>query len=112
MSVKPFCISQTPNNQILFQSASFIRSGCWTRGAGNPHRKRGVAQAQKGSSWFGSGALCSAARMVRDGIAALRAGVSRTLKLKQLGPSAVSKDMLVQRFQAFASEVLVHPVHE
>src|SRR3954454_24017917 len=26
--------------------------------------------------------------------------------------SAVSKDILVQRFQAFASEVLVHPVHE
>src|SRR3954462_6091816 len=26
--------------------------------------------------------------------------------------SAVSKDMLVERFQAFASEVLVHPVHE
>src|SRR4051812_8490393 len=26
--------------------------------------------------------------------------------------SAVSKDMLVQRFQGFASEVLVHPVHE
>src|SRR5215207_2896706 len=27
-------------------------------------------------------------------------------------PSAVSKDMLVERFQAFASEVPVHPVHE
>src|SRR3954469_9815459 len=27
-------------------------------------------------------------------------------------PSAVSKDMLVEQFQVFASEVLVHPVHE
>src|SRR3954470_20434823 len=26
--------------------------------------------------------------------------------------SAVSKDMLVEQFQAFASEMLVHPVHE
>src|SRR5215208_7208767 len=26
-------------------------------------------------------------------------------------PSALSKDMLVKRFQAFASEVPVHPVH-
>ena len=28
------------------------------------------------------------------------------------GPSAASKDMLVERFQALASEVLMHPVHE
>jgi len=28
------------------------------------------------------------------------------------GASAISKDMLVKRFQAFASEMLVHPVHE
>src|SRR3954466_15014588 len=27
-------------------------------------------------------------------------------------PSAASKDMLVERFQALASEVLMHPVHE
>src|SRR4051794_19255667 len=27
-------------------------------------------------------------------------------------PSAVSKDMLVKQFQAFASEMLVHPIHE
>src|ERR671910_3635150 len=27
-------------------------------------------------------------------------------------PSALSKDILVERFQAFASEVLMHPVYE
>ena len=31
---------------------------------------------------------------------------------RPLTPSAASKDMLVERFQALASEVLVHPVHE
>src|SRR3954453_5210137 len=36
----------------------------------------------------------------------------RVRSLAGSGPSAASADMLVERFQAFASEVLVHPVHE
>jgi len=31
---------------------------------------------------------------------------------RAMSPSAASADMLVERFQALASEVLVHPVHE
>src|SRR4051812_33453145 len=31
---------------------------------------------------------------------------------REQDPSAVSKDMLVERFQGFTSEVLMHPVHE
>src|SRR4051794_19856645 len=38
--------------------------------------------------------------------------VSASLARASRRPSAASKDMLVQRFQALASEVLMHPVHE
>src|SRR3954469_12228943 len=44
-------------------------------------------------------------------------GAQRALGLSfqsvlSLRPSAVSKDMLVERLQGFTSEVLMHPVHE
>jgi len=38
--------------------------------------------------------------------------VARATSIVRYAPSALSKDMLVERFQAFASEVLMHPVDE
>src|SRR3954452_828896 len=42
----------------------------------------------------------------------LEASRSKQVRVDSWLPSAASADMLVERFQGFTSEVLMHPVHE